>query len=394
MKKTIILSLATVAALSGSETNTASATDKASGKIRAAYVGNDYDAGGNDYASALGGVLKYETRTWNGFQLGVAGYVSQKAGFATGEDSKTNGDFFDENKKSYAYVAEAYVDYGADDFTLRIGRQLLDTPLADTDDIRMHPNTFEAAIATYRPFEKTTLVGGYVTRWAGFDSGEDKSTFKKLDGADSDGAAVVGALEESIENLSVQGWYYGIERVADVFYGDATYTLAFNETAGTEFSMQYATFHEDKASGADGHVYGLGINLHVGLITLGAAYNRASNDEGKAVVNGYGGGPYFTSMEEWTIGGMEDARAYQLGGEMDMGFTGLEGLSISTLYGIFKSAPLDTKIKEWDVILAYEFSESFTLDTSYARIKDCHRNADGGTDAGYSRFLTRANYSF
>lgn len=394
MKKTILLSLAAATVVNASEINEAFSKGKSRGHIRTAYINNNYDAGGNDYATAIGGELKFETAPWNDVKLGVGAYVSQKIGFATGENTTTNGDFFDENKKSFAYVGEAYLDYSAGDFTLRLGRQLLDTPLADADDIRMNPNTFEAAIATYSPMEGTTLLGGYVTRWAGVDSGDDKSTFKKLSGVESRGAAVAAIMSENIENLSAQGWYYGIDRVADVFYGDATYTMAFSETAGVELTAQYADFDEEKASAVEGHVYGLGLSLNVGAITLGAAYNRAFNDEGKAVVNGYGGGPYLTSMEEWTIDGMEDAKAYRFSTEIDMDFTGLEGMSLTALYGLFKSAPLATKIKEWDVILAYTLSDAFNVEASYARVSDCYDNGESGADAGYSRFLTRFNYSF
>lgn len=393
MKKTVLLSLVAVGALNAESITEAFASGKANGHIRTAYINNNYDAGGNDYATAIGGELKYETAPWNDFKLGIGAYVSQKIGFATGDNTTTNGDFFDENKKSYAYVGEAYLDYSAGDLTLRVGRQLLDTPLADTDDIRMNPNTFEAAIATYTPMEGTTLLGGYMTRWAGVDSGEDKSTFKKLGGVESRGAAVAAIMSERIENLSMQGWYYGIDRVADIVYGDATYTMAFSETAGGELTAQYATFNEEDASAVEGQVYGLGLTLNVGAITLGAAYNRASNAEGKAVVNGYGGGPYFTSMEEWTIEGMEDAKAYQFSTEIDMGFA-LEGMSLTVFYGLFKSAPLATKIKEWDVILAYTLSDTFNLEASYARVSDSYDNGESGADAGYSRFLTRLNYNF
>lgn len=394
MKKTILLSLVAVAALNASGINEALSKAKLRGHIRTAYINNNYDAGGNDYATAIGGELKYETAPWNNVKLGIGAYVSQKIGFATGENTTTNGDFFDENKKSFAYVGEAYLDYSAGDVTLRVGRQLLDTPLADSDDVRMNPNTFEAAIATYTPMEGTTLLGGYMRRWAGVDSGEDKSTFKKLGGVESRGAAVAAIMSEGIENLSIQGWYYGIDRVADLFYGDATYTMAFSETAGGELTAQYATFDEEEISAVEGQVYGLGLSLNVGAITLGAAYNRASNDAGKAVINGYGGGPYFTSMEEWTIEGMEDANAYQFSTEIDMGFTGLEGMNLTVFYGLFKSAPLATKIKEWDVILAYTLSDTFNVEASYARVSDCYDNGESGADAGYSRFLTRLNYNF
>lgn len=388
------MSLASVVVLNGSGLDEVFKAGKASGQIRAAHIANGYDAGGNDYATALGGELKYETAPWNNLKLGIAAYISQKVGFATGENTLTNGDIFDENKNSYTYIGEAYFDYSANDFSLRVGRQRINTPLADTNDIRINPNTFEAAIATYNGIKGTMVQGGYVIRWAGHDSGNDKSTFKKLAGPDSNGAVVIGALNESIENLAVQWWYYRIDRVADVLYTDATYTLAFNETADIELIAQYITFNEDKASMVDGHVYGVGIAMNGGILTLGAAYNRTLNDDGKVSVNGFGNGPYFTSMQEWSIGNMEDAKAYQFNSGLNMGFLGVEELTLNTLYGVFKSSPLDAKVKEVNLMSTYKMSEVMILDATYAKIINCNNNVEGGTDNGYSRFLTRINYKF
>ncbi|MBN2870408.1 MAG: OprD family outer membrane porin [Campylobacterales bacterium] len=396
MKKTVVLSLAAVAALNASGIDEAFVAGKAEGQIRAAYVSQNNDAGTDTYGTSIGGILKYETAAWNEIKFGAAAYVSQKLGFATGDDGKTNLDLFDEEGKSYAYVGEAYLDYTRGDLNLRVGRQRIDTPFADTDDIRMHPNTFEAAIATYSGIEATTLVGGYVTRWAGYDSGDEKSTFKKLDGVDgeSNGAAMIGALNESIKNLEVQGWYYGADKIADLYYADATYAIPFSETMGLELSAQYARFNEKQGSGADGSVYGIGAAFNAGPLTVGAAYNRGSNDEGKAPPIGFGGGPYMTSMEEWTIEGMEDVKAYQLSAEADLAGMGLDGVTLTALYGDFKSAPMDMHVKEIDVIAAFEISEAISGDISYAAIEDEHNNADGGDDAGYDRFLVRIGYNF
>jgi imipenem/basic amino acid-specific outer membrane pore len=367
-----------------------------SGQIRAAYVNQDNAVNTDTYGTSLGGILKYETADWNGLKLGVGAYISQKLHFATGsfDEGKANPDLFAEDTQSYAYVGEAYVGYTLGDLNLKVGRQLIDTPFADTDDIRMHPNTFEAAIATYSGIEGTTLLGGYVTRWAGYDSGDDISKFKKLGGDESNGVAVVAAINESIENLALQAWYYNIDEISDAIYGDATYAIPFNETMGLELSAQYAHFSEEKGSGMDGNVYGIGAAFNVGPLSVGAAYNKASNDNGKSVSNGFGGGPYMTSMEEWTIDGMEDAKAYQLSAELDMADAGLEGLTLTALYGDFKSTPADQHIKEIDVIAAMELSEAITGDISYAMIDDKNKNADSGADAGYDRFLVRLNYNF
>jgi len=397
MRKTIVLSMVAVVALNATSIDEAFKAGKASGQIRAAYVNQDNAVDTDTYGTSLGGVLKYETADWNGLKLGVGAYVSQKLHFVTGsfEDGKANPDLFGEDTKSYAYVGEAYVDYTMGDLNLKVGRQLIDTPFADTDDIRMHPNTFEAAIATYSGIDKTTLVGGYVKRWAGYDSGDDISKFKKFS-ENSNGAVVLGAVNESIENLALQGWYYSIDELSNAVYADAVYTIPLNETMGLELSAQAANFSEKKASGMDGNVYGIGAAFNIGALTLGAAYNKASNDEDKSVSNGFGGGPYFTSMEEMTIGDYEDVKAYQLSAELDMADAGLEGLTLSALYGNFKSIPANMKVKEVDLIAAYELSESFSAEVSYAMVDDKNKNTseDGLYDGGYDRFLVRLNYNF
>lgn len=397
MKRTLIVSLAVASALNGANIDEAFKTGKVSGQIRAAYVNQDNALDPDTYGTSLGGQLKYETGAWNDIKLGVAAYISQKLPFATGNGEKANNDLFANNADSYVYLGEAYVDYSINDFSFRIGRQQIDTPLADTDDIRMHPNTFEAAIATYKGFEGTTIVGGAVKRFAGYDSGNDISEFKKLDGADSRGAAIAGIINESVENLAVQGWVYSIDNMTNILYTDAVYTVPLSETTGLEFAGQFGHFNEKQNSGIDGNVYGVGASFNIDMITVGVAYNKATNDNSKAIVNGFGGGAYYTSMEEMTIDGLEDARAYQINTQLDMSNAGIEGLTLAVLYGNFKGKMqgLDAKVTEYDVVVAYTLNENICADMSYASLNDKNKNSsETGTDGGYDRFLVRLNYSF
>jgi imipenem/basic amino acid-specific outer membrane pore len=402
MKKAVVMSLAAVVALSASSIDEAFVAGKASGQIRAAYVNQDNAVNTDTYGTSLGGILKYETADWNGLKLGVAAYTSQKIHAATGKegDNHLNTELFDMDGKSYTYMGEAYADYTMAGLNLKTGRQQIDTPFADTDDIRMHPNTFEALIATYTALEGSTFVGGYVTRWAGYDSEDtlSKEKFKKL-AEGSNGAAVFGVINESIENLNFQAWYYGVDKLADLTYLDAAYVIPFNETMGLEVSGQFAAFSEDTQadgtkSNVHGSVYGIGATFNAGPLSVGAAYNKGSNENGKTTPIGFGGGPYMTSMEEWTIEGMSDVKAYQLSAELGLADAGLEGVTLSALYGNFKSDTDGTKVSELDLIASFELGEAITGDISYAMIDDKNKNADSGADAGYDRFLVRLNYNF
>lgn len=400
MKKVIEISLIAIAALHGTNIENIFTSGKISGQLRAAHITQNNAVDIDTYGTAVGGLLKYETGSWNDFTLGTAVYVSQKVRFLSGnlDEGKANNDLFANNASSYAYLGEAYIDYSANDFTLRIGRQTIDTPFADTDDVHMHPNSFEAIMATYTGLEKNILVGGYIKRFAGYDSGDDISVFKRLDGLDSRGAAFFGITDERVENLALQGWYYKIDTIANAIYADGVYTMAVNETINVELSAQYGHFSEEQNSNVDGDVYGIGAKGSIGMVTMSAAYSKVCNAEGKKVINGFGGGPYYTSMEEMTIDGMEDARAYKLNGELDMSEIGLEGLKMSASYGSFKSTPMNWSVHESDFIVAYQINEAITAQMSYAFINDNNKNIlNNGTndyDGGYNRLFLRLDYNF
>jgi len=373
-----------------------------SGQFRAAYVNQDNAASTDTYGTAFGGQLKYETAAWNNLKAGVAVFASQKINFASGDADRNelNGDLFDLNGKSFAYMGEGYIDYSINDFSLRVGRQALTTPFADPDDIRMHVNRYEAAMVTYSGLEKTTLTAGYILRWAGYDySATDKTNFNKP-ALESNGAAVVGIKNESIDNLTLQGWYYSIDKMADIGYIQANYGIMLSEDTKLDVAVQYANFSEDRnasaeLSGTDGNVYGAMAALNRGMFTVGVAYNEVHNKNGKTVNLGIGGGPFFTSMWEWTLGWMEDAKAYQFNAALDLKDAGLEGVVLSALYGDFRSVPADQKVTETDLVATYQINEALSGELNYATVRDRHDNASSsGGDAGYNRFMIRLNYNF
>jgi imipenem/basic amino acid-specific outer membrane pore len=365
---------------------------RAGGQIRLGAIAQENPEGSEDsYAAALGGQLKLETGAWNGLKFGVAAYISQEIGALSGDGEKLNPDFFADGGDSFAYVGEAYLDYAWNGLNLRVGRQQIDTPFADTDDIRMHPNTFEALVVTYSGFEETLLVGGCLTRWAGYDSEGDITAFKRFDDNTSSGAAVVGVVNESVEGVALQGWYYGIDDLADAFYTEAVYSGELFDTLQFEAGLQAAYFAEKEASGIDGSVGGVLLAAGSDAFMLLGAYNRAMNENGTAPMDGLGGGPYFTSMEEMTIDGLEDAEAYAFGAEADLSALGIDGLGLCLTYGVFKSDTASSdKAEEVDVILSYEAAEQFVAEVSYAAIDDKHETLDGD----WSRWLARLNYSF
>ncbi len=379
---------------------------KVTGNIRFAYIDQDNHATGvsDTYGTSIGGQLKYETAKLHHVSLATSAFISQKVDALSGDASKNelNPDFFDADGKSFVYLGEAYIDYSKDNFDLRIGRQKMDTPLNDRDDIRLLPNTFEAVMAGYGGIEQTVIVAGYINRWAGYDSGDDISVFKNMPGGvDANGDAIkgvflAGVMNESIENIELQAWYYDFDKTAGVLYAEGMYAAEYESGMGVETGVQYSHYSEKSASGIQGNVYGGVVTLGYSGVSLSAAFNVVNAKRGKSMILGYGGGPYFTSMEEWTIDGMNDGEAYVFGTEIDLGKIALDGLSFAYAYGRFHGNSQTTadssSVEEHNAIISYAFADNLDFELSYADVQD--RENSGVNDVGYDRVLARLNYYF
>ncbi|MCD4668001.1 MAG: hypothetical protein K8R44_05370, partial [Sulfurimonas sp.] len=121
---------------------------KISGEVSSIYSNYNNDNATDTYATAVGTQLKYELAEFKGFNAGVALSLSRDINAWSGDKLKHNSELSSEDG-SYAQLSEAYINYKYENFNFRAGRQLIDTPLADSDDVRMIPNTFEAYILNY-----------------------------------------------------------------------------------------------------------------------------------------------------------------------------------------------------------------------------------------------------
>ena len=372
---------------------------KVSGQIRAGYLYADPEFEGHlsPYATALGGQLKFETDKWYGFDIGAAFYTSHAITPWSG--NKSDGEFNDELTSAAGYydlLAEAYLDYTYENFKVRGGRQLIDTPYADSDDIRMTPNTFEGVLATYA-YDKFTVIGAYLTRWQGPDAG----VYEFIDLLeDGDGIAMLAATYEQ-EDLEANLWYYHADKIANIFYGDTTYSYKLGDVTTLKGSLQIGDQSEIDNSGIDGMIYGAMAELDYAGLTLSIAYDRLKVDEDKEYFGGFGGGVGFVNMFEMTAGVFtfhQNTKGWKATIAYDLSEIGIDGLSIEYDYGNFKG-DIEHEANEHNLMIAYAPSETWDLELVYDRIEDI--NMDIGEDelgnpVDYSldRVLVRANYNF
>jgi hypothetical protein len=372
---------------------------KVSGQIRAGYLYADPDLEGHPspYATALGGQLKFETGKWYGFDLGAAFYTSHAINALSGE--RNDGKFNDELSSDaghYDLLAEAYLDYSYEGFKIRVGRQLIDTPYADSDDIRMTPNTFEGVVATWA-YEDFSFIGAYLTKWQGPDAG----VYDFIDLLeDGDGVAMLAVTYEK-DDLEGGLWYYNADKTANVFYGTISDSYKFTSGVTLTGALQIGDQSEIDHSGIDGTIYGAMAEIDYKGLTLSFAYDQLKVDEDKEYFGGFGGGVGFVNMFEMTAGVFtlhQDAKGWKAAIAYDFTELGLDGLSIEYDYGNFKG-DVEHEANEHNLMLAYTPSDDWDLEIVYDRIEDVNMDIgedEDGNPIDYSldRVLVRVNYNF
>ncbi len=369
-------------------------------QIRAGYI--DWQADGatqgpDNSAFAVGGHVHLDSKRWHGLMLGSELYVVADPGLNSDDPQKVNDTFFDADKDGFATLSQAFVDGRWGQTEIKIGRQALDTPHADGDDIGMMPNYFLAYMLTNRSIDGLTLTVGQIDQMAGLDNGIDAKKFVSVEralgaGGKTDGIYVASALYEGIENLSLQAWYYDFTDIADVVYLEAGYDYAA-DMADLTFGLQFdgAKDRGDALLGdIDSNTWGVNLEsgFHNGLSVL-LAYNVETEDSG--AFPSLGGGPFFTSMEDQTLDAV-GAKGYALMVAVgyDFGRLGLEGLHGGIAYGHFEAdKKQDYETDETDIALSYALGERIGVDVVYAAIND---KTDSNEDFQQLRII--ANYNF
>lgn len=354
---------------------------KTSGQFRLGYISVNPDVAGSKTTSGVGfgGQIKLETEQWKGMQFAISSYFSEKLEALSGDNTTNtlNSDFLNANSKSYAYLGEAYVNYAFNNGSMRFGRQQLNNPFINTDDIRMHPNTFTAIWLNMALSENLTLDAGRVTQMAGFDAGSPDRFIR----ISNEGVSALGLTYKMKAHHTFQGWYYDFDDEYSQYYLDAAYKNG-NFSGG----LQYSQYNEEKNANIDGSVWGVTASYGFGPVTLGLSINQGSNDAGESASLGLGGGNYFASMDEMTVGDLTNASAQVVSIE----YAATDHLSVGLAVGQFEDDnKTTTDTRETDFVLGYSVNEK--LDVEFV-----HAVVDNKVDASasFARSLARLSYNF
>ena len=354
---------------------------KVSGQFKMMY--SEAAEPGNAYATAVGGIIKYELAEYHGFNAGAAAYTSYDIPFASGEGDERSTEM-SSDVGNHTDMGEAFVNYKYDVFNIRAGRQVLNTPLADTDNIRMIQNTFEAYVATYNigGFE---LMAGNLQRWHGTDAGLELGwTETGTDGTNFAGVAYADGVE-------LGAWFYNITGLANVAYLDVGVEYQINETFLLHTMAQYLREGELENSGTSASIYGVLVELVAYNVGINLALNKAEKRTGKESFSGFGGGALFTSMDTMIIDEIakdREALSYVLG--VVYSYDDVEFLYA---YGVFAgeadSSGSKEHIVEQNMGLGYNLNEEFVIGALYV-VEDDKINSSNS----WRRIQASLNYNF
>jgi len=368
---------------------------KLSGNLRAGFISDDGDSYEDEvHDLAVGGWITLTTPSVKGFTATGTVYTSQPLfgqntdGWLTENigDGATTGD-------SYLYLGEAYVTgtlFGKTAVVL--GKKVIDTPFADSDDIGMTPNTFEVALVQNNDIENLTLLAGRVTKWSGMDAPK-RGGFSDLTGGD--GASVVAGIYNNDEiGVSGQTWYYFLDNLVGkvdvgIAYLDGTYSTKVNEQTTLSLSGQFAQFKQINGPENDGSVVGGQVEVGYDALTFGVAFNQADGDV--APTNGFGGGPFYTSSDILTIADAKnDSTAAKVYGSYDI----TDQISVSAGY-LTMTPDKGDDMTELDLGASYAYNDNLSFDLYFEQTDFDDNLTDteykNKTDTEYSIYM---NYKF
>jgi len=389
------------------------------GNIRTAFISDTNDKKGSEetHDLAVSGSITLLAPKVKGFTVGATLYTTQPL-----FGQQTNNFLTETDGGSYSYLGEAYITGAVFGKTsVILGRKIIDTPFADSDDIGMTPNSFEVYLVQNNDIENITFTAGRVTKWAGVDA-PTRGKFTNI--TDGDGVSVT-AVNYADKDLGIeaQAWYYNLDNFTSqtdsyyfnettklyenkvtnsstsdigIAYIDGAYSLELDKQSSVVLSAQFVQFLQLNGAKQDGSAIGVQAEYTFDALNVAVAYNQADGDI--APTNGFGGGPFYASADILTIADSgQDSTAWRVSGSYDID----KKTSISLGYaGLTPKNGSD--LSEIDVSASYAYNDNFSLDLyieSWTTQQDSKTQAEkkgfysNKTDSNFE-YSIFANYSF
>jgi len=343
------------------------------GYLRAGFIQTDHQS-----ASAIAGELGcgYQLTSYAKAHVGL--FASIDPGFNSHDDRGVQGDFFNRQKDSYLIVGEAVLTLSYEQYEAHLGRQNLDSPHLDGDDLRMISNLYEAYLLDYHYSDTLYFGAGFVREASGWENGANASQFVSIGealGGDSSGAWLSWVNYQQ-DNISTDTWLYFIPDHLAIFYAELIYSRELSDELSYNFGIQYDWGHDvggAKLGNVNAYTIGVMTAITWTDFTFTAAYNHNFGKTG--AIASVGGGPFFTSLEDQTLDAITgaDTESVLLSVEYDVN----DYLSFGAAAGKFNAATRsDYNKEELNLFININWQESLTTELMYAVTDDKNSEPD------------------
>ncbi len=231
--------------------------------------------------SGLGGSLVYKSASLGGFDFGGGLYYSRAffksksdplSGLKAGKDALSRYDFANTKEKSLAVLGQAYLRYsGIAQSEIVVGRQLVETFYAKSNDTKMIPNTFDGVVIGTKAIPGTSVKLGYLYRQKLRDHAQAHSplvygdansssanmpqwsenddsamhrgltyTRLKAAGISTHAPLIVGDIHNrSVEGLKIDASFYAVPEIVSQVMGELNYRFDLSKTLSIAPGLRY-----------------------------------------------------------------------------------------------------------------------------------------------------------
>ena len=331
---------------------------------RTYFLTRDKYDGSESEAWALGGSAGLETGYFRDFfAFGATGYTSQKL---HGPEDKDGTLLLAPGQEGYTVLGDVYGEFLIKKFTrLTLGRRAFDTPYINRNDVRMTPNTFQAAAlqGLYGGGDgkgEWRFGAGYFDKIKERNSEDFVSMAKDAgapDGVDR-GVYTVG-LNYALGDLSLGAINYYSDDIINIFYTEAKYAFDINDEWKLRAALQYSDEGSTgdellKGTSFDSNQWGAKIELVRGGALFTTAYTQAGGNAN--MQNPWSGYPGYTSVQVEDFN-RDGEKAWMMRAGYD--FQSVKGLGVSALYvdGTDPTSPTEFGRNETDLNIQWKVPE-------------------------------------
>jgi len=261
---------------------------KISGNLEMVYQYSKYEEDEKNLQGAVGATFHFSQKLGEFADFKTTLFTSQSICKDIRSDN-VDIPLFNSKGNGYFLLGEFYATVHTDKASLKIGRQIIDTPFVQEYDVAIIPNVFEGLSLDSKLTEDVLLKAFWFRKMAGGIYADIPESFENIN--DDKDIFGLGILSNIFEDFTSQAWIYQLDEGEKYSYIDGTYEWEKDDLAiSMAVQYSYQTHEEAESSSAIGAE--ISVSLEDDQWQFSSAYNKVLSGK---MNNGIGNGPFFVN---------------------------------------------------------------------------------------------------